>query len=109
MERIGRIRGYNPTLKLDSVIKQAPRLGADGIILATWHQPTGEERFALEQSQEVERQFDVLEEGGIRLVDNLRISETGLFSYYAHWDGPFDTPGLRPSGANSVNRLYQPA
>lgn len=105
IERLHGLRGHNPAVNLNSVLNRIRRNGnVTGVIIATWHHSTSEYPYALEFVEEVERQHDVLLAAGIHLVDNLRMSETGLYSYYGQHNGPYcDAP---KSHEQSICRLY---
>lgn len=105
IQRLVFIRGYNPTIKLDAVIKKANELHADGIVLATWQKPNLERPWALEQDEEVLRQYTELKATGHSLVDHIRISDTGTYSYYASTQGPFHYQHT-PTEAKDLKCLY---
>ena len=91
IERLHGLRGHNPPINLKSVISRfQATTTATGVILATWHHTDLEDPYADEFVDEVYRQYDLLSEAGIKLVDNLRLSETGAYSYYGLRNGPYD-------------------
>lgn len=103
--RLAELRGYNPILNLAPIAKQAKLLGVNEVILCTWHGPSAEEPFAEEQMDEVVSQYESLRDlFGINLVDNIRLSDTSFYSYYADQERPFSPPRreLNPS----MGRLY---
>ncbi|MVM29283.1 hypothetical protein GO755_04505 [Spirosoma sp. HMF4905] len=96
IERLHRLRGHNPEIDLTSILSRALRdRTINGVIIATWHRPTAEDLYAAEFEDEVERQYQILLEADIRLVDNLRLSETGMYSYYGFECVCLTKPNLR--------------
>lgn len=103
IERLNSLRGHNPEVDLAAVLKRAQRKGDfDGVIIATWHNPTSEAPYAVEFEEEVERQFYILLEADIKLVDNLRLSETGMYSYYGQCPDLFESPRNHKRGIGSL-------
>ncbi|QMW02503.1 hypothetical protein [Spirosoma foliorum] len=105
VERLHSLRGHNPTVNLSSVIRYVRHNEEiTGVIIGTWVRSTSEYPYAEEFSNEVERQYHVLLEADIKLVDNLRLSETGVYSYYGDHAEPFaESPFDSQTG---VCRLY---
>lgn len=105
IERLHGLRGHNPQVNLTAVIgriKREPSI--TGVIIATWQHSTAEDPYADEFVEEVYRQHDLLIEVGIKLVDNLRLSETGAYSYYGYYEGPYSDSSS--SHEQSICRLY---
>lgn len=105
VERLNALHGHNPQLNLTSVIDRIEcESSITGVIIATWHHSTAEDPYAEEFVEEVYRQYDLLRVAGVKLVDNLRLSETGVYSYYGQHNGPYsDSPS---SHEQSICRLY---
>lgn len=105
VERLNALSGHNPQVNLMAVIGRIKREpSVTGVIIATWHHSTSEDPYAEEFEEEVYRQFDILSEAGIKLIDNLRLSETGAYSYYGYHEGPYsDSPSYHEQ---SICRLY---
>ncbi|MFC5409883.1 hypothetical protein ACFPMF_11230 [Larkinella bovis] len=84
-------RSYNPKINVQAIIKQAKAIypSAFGVVLATWHQHGLERPWATEQAEEITRQYTELKASGLFLIDHLRISGTGTYSFFASTAGPF--------------------
>lgn len=105
IERLHTVQGYNPHINLDKVIRQARRnWKIDGVILALWTNSTNESPAATEIVDAVEDQYYTLLDAKITLVDSLRLSETGVYSYYGDHNGPYwQSPCYHEK---SICRLY---
>jgi hypothetical protein len=104
LERLHTLRGHNPAINCQAVIKQARQLGATQVLLASGVESTSEEPYADEFAHEVERQYETLRQARLFLLDNLRVSLMGAYSYYGDHSGPFaDAPGFHE---RSLCRLY---
>jgi hypothetical protein len=82
-------RGHSPAVNTKLVIRRAGHLKADQVILATWVRSTAEQPYALEFVDEIDRQHDELTAADLEMVDCLRLSETGMYSYYGAQRGPY--------------------
>ncbi|RRB06296.1 hypothetical protein [Larkinella rosea] len=106
VQRLMQQRGYNHIIALGSVIKRAKVLGVTDVILCTSTWSTNEQPFAEEQIDEVVNQYETLRElFGLNLIDNIRLSPTCFYSYYADCERPYRVPQKdRPYG--SIDRHY---
>ncbi|GAB3317810.1 hypothetical protein GCM10027299_09190 [Larkinella ripae] len=106
VQRLMQQRGYNHIIALGSVVKRARGLGVTDVILCTATWSTNEQPFAEEQIDEVQSQYETLRDlFGINLVDNIRLSPTCFYSYFADCERPYRVPQKdQPYG--SIDRHY---
>jgi hypothetical protein len=105
IDRLHNLQGHNPQINLSQVIRFAYKYKSEEVILASWVQSYSENPYAMEFVDEVDRQYYTLYDLGIRLVDNLRLSETGMYSYYGSHNGPYDLASLHGQ-PQDINQYY---
>ncbi|GAB4007131.1 hypothetical protein GCM10028808_10420 [Spirosoma migulaei] len=107
VERLNPLRGHNPTVNLKPVFERFRYTqDFDGVVISTWHHSGSEDPYAEEFADEVYRQYDLLKEAGIKLVDNLRLSKTGVYSYYGQHYGPYSDSNTGSGFEQGICRLY---